>query len=363
MRPADPDQPVGRPLLVTADLDLLDDLLRLAAAAGVEPEVAVDAGSAGRSWSAAPLVLVGDDLLDDVVRSRLLRRPEVVVVAVDPHDEGVWQRAVGVGADGVVFLPDGEPALVDRLASAASGPPAGVVVCVLGGRGGAGASTLAVALAVTARRLGRRTVVVDADPLGGGIDLVLGAEDAAGARWPDLAEATGRIDPATLRAALPQAGGLCLLSWDRGTRLSVPAAAMAAVLDASVRDAELVVVDLPRHVDPAAEEALARASVTFLVVPAELRAIASAARVAAGVGLAAADLRVVVRGPAPSGISAASVATALGLPLAGEARADAALAAALERGDAPAQRRRGPLARLAERLLDDLLEPPRRHAA
>ena len=42
-----PVPPDDRPLLVTADPDLLDDLLRLAAAAGVETQVAHDVG--GRS--------------------------------------------------------------------------------------------------------------------------------------------------------------------------------------------------------------------------------------------------------------------------------------------------------------------------
>lgn len=68
----------GRPLILTEDPLLLDDLLRLCAAAGADPHVhhAVpepggtadtggaaepggDAGSTG--WESAPLVLVGDD--------------------------------------------------------------------------------------------------------------------------------------------------------------------------------------------------------------------------------------------------------------------------------------------------------------
>ncbi|MDO9455610.1 MAG: hypothetical protein Q7T52_05945, partial [Nocardioides sp.] len=47
------------PLLVTADPALRDELLRLAAAAGVAPDVAADPGSALRSWARAPVVLVG----------------------------------------------------------------------------------------------------------------------------------------------------------------------------------------------------------------------------------------------------------------------------------------------------------------
>jgi hypothetical protein len=76
--------------------------------------------------------------------------------------------------------------------------------------------------------------------------------------------------------------------------------------------------------------------------------------VAALVGPLTADLRVVVRGPAPSGLPAEVVAEALGLPLAAEARAEPGLAAALERGDPPSARGRGPLARLSGQLLDDL---------
>ena len=49
------------PLLITRDQALLDELLRLAAAAGVSPDVAADGGSALRGWVGAPLVLVGAD--------------------------------------------------------------------------------------------------------------------------------------------------------------------------------------------------------------------------------------------------------------------------------------------------------------
>lgn len=57
-----PSAPIApRPLIVTTDAELLDELVRLAAAAGVEPEVAPDAVAARRRWTAAPMVLVGTD--------------------------------------------------------------------------------------------------------------------------------------------------------------------------------------------------------------------------------------------------------------------------------------------------------------
>ena len=123
------------------------------------------AGASAASWEAAPLVLVGDDAVRRVRGAA--RRRGVVLVGRDQDDSGVWRRAVEIGADHVLMLPDGESWLVDRIADVAEGVgrPA-LTVGVIGGRGGAGASTLACALAVTSAREGRRTLLVDARSAG-----------------------------------------------------------------------------------------------------------------------------------------------------------------------------------------------------
>lgn len=220
-----------RPLAVTADPDVLDDLLRLAATAGVELDVAPDAATARRSWAAAPFVVVGVDALRSCLRAGLPRRSGVALLGTDLDDAGVWQRAVELGAEHVVFLPDAETWLVDRFADAGEDAgPAGALVAVVGGRGGAGATTLACALAVTATRAGRPTLLVDGDPLGGGIDLVFGGEEDRGVRWPDLGATRGRVPAAALTGALPRMAGLSVLSWDRGDAGGVPVEAVRAVL-------------------------------------------------------------------------------------------------------------------------------------
>jgi secretion/DNA translocation related CpaE-like protein len=358
-RPPSPAGPVAsqgrrRPLVVTSDPDLLDDLLRLAHEAGAVVDVSPDPASARRWYGGAPLVLVGIDVAAACVRAGLPRRPGLVLVGrrseSGPPD---WPVADELGADHLAVLPAAEPWLVDRMTRASRTGHA-QVVAVLGGRGGAGASVLAAGLAVTAARADLRTLLVDADPLGGGVDLVLGWESLDGLRWPALSHASGRISPPTLVEVLPQRGELVVLSWDRGDVLAVPAEAMATALDAGRRGQDLVVVDLPRRLDDASVLALAAADQAYLVVPAELRACAAAARVAAVVAPQAPSLSVVVRGPAPGGLRGAEVAQALGLPLAGSLRPEPGLARGLECGQAPARDGRGPLATLCQRLLRDL---------
>lgn len=339
------------PLIVTADPDLLDDLLRLAAAGGTEVDVAHDPAGARSRYSGAPLVLIGADQADACLRARLPRRPRVVVVDRADTPAGPWEAAQLLGAEHVAVLPAAEPWLVDRFAERHRPAERGRVLAVVGGRGGSGASVLAGGLAVTAVRSGLRTLLVDADPLGGGLDLVLGWEQVDGLRWPALAGTEGRVDPPALIQALPHRGDLVLLSFSRDDLLAVPGEAMAATLDAARRGRDLVVVDLPRHLDEAAVLALQSADRALLVVPAELRAIAAAARVCATVTPHCENLAVVVRGPAPGRLKARDVARGLGLPLAGTLRPEPRICGALERGEAPTADGRGPLADLCARLV------------
>ena len=339
-------------LLATADDVLLDDLLRLAAAAGVTPRVESDLVGVRRGWQAASLVLVGRDLADDVARAQPVRRTGVLVVGTDLDDAGIYQVAVAIGADGVVVLPDGEAAVADRLADCVDGAVgSAVTLAVVGGCGGAGASALAAALAVSGTRRGLRTMLVDADPLGGGIDLFFGGEHETGTRWPALTGTTGRVNGAALRAALPVFGGLSVLSWDRDDVVALPREAMRSVLGAAQRSSDLVVVDLPRRCDEAAEEVLTRSTSTLLVVPRDVRACAAAGRIGGQVGLLANDLRVVVRdGPAPS-LRPADVAAQLGVPLAGELRNDRDLPRQVDDGRFEAGPR-SPLGKVCTALLD-----------
>ncbi len=321
-------------LIVTADDRLLDDLLRLAAAAGVTPQVESDPTAVRRHWQAAPLVLVGSDLSGKIARAQPVRRTGVVVVGNDLDDAGIYQAAVAIGADQVVVLPDGEAGLADRLADSVDedGSGSAVTVGVVGGCGGAGASTLAAALAICATRRRLRTMLIDGDPLGGGIDMLFGGEHGTGMRWPQLAGTTGRVSATALRSALPDYDDLSVLSWDREDLVTVPPEAMRSVLGAAQRSCDLVVVDLPRYGGEAADEVLARATSTVLLVPRDVRASAAAARVAGRLSLAGSDIRVVARDSTAGSLKPADVAAHLGLPLTAQLHLDKDLDDQIESG-------------------------------
>jgi secretion/DNA translocation related CpaE-like protein len=312
---------------MVSDPDLLDAVLRLAAAAGCELQRAVDPPQARAFWNTAPLVLLDAAAAAQCARAGLPRRGEVVLAVRGEPQAAVWRHAVAVGAEHVVALPEAEQWLVAALTDAAEGPrPGGSVLAVIGGRGGAGASVFAAAVAVTAVREGARALLVDCDPLGGGLDLVLGAEDLGGLRWPGVGVEGGRVPAAALHAALPSPrigrrdGELGVLSCDRSTHGPTPAA-VRAVVEAGRRAGDTVVCDLPRYPTDASVAALSVADLVALVVPADVRSCAAGARVAARLGQ--------------------------------HMRPEPGLARTLERGEAP-PRPRGPLAGAARAVLAEM---------
>ncbi|MGH3631168.1 MAG: septum site-determining protein Ssd, partial [Sciscionella sp.] len=211
----------------------------------------------------------------------------------------------------------------------------GRIVSVIGARGGAGASVFAGALGVAAAGSGRRSLLVDCDPLGSGLDVLFGLEDVGGLRWPDLTLTTGRIAASALHEALVSAPGprgeLTLLSGARSG--SGPTeTALHPVLDTSKRAGDLVVCDLPRSVTGPAAVAIGQSDLVVVLVPAEVRACGCARRLTAELAQLGASIAVVVRGPAPGGLRASDIAAALDLPPVAVMRPEPGLDRRLEQG-------------------------------
>lgn len=280
--------------------------------------------------------------------------------ADDPSWTGVGRRFAWVGVRGgarapddgrCLVLPDAAEEVLARIRAAGSARRARVVG-VLGARGGAGASCLAAALSRTCADRGLVAGLVDLDAARGGIDVLIGIEHEPGLRWADVASEPAGFDAVELLARLPAWRGVRVLSADvRGRGDGDGEAALAAV--ASQVDA--MVVDLPRT---AVEDGTAArwCDVVVVVAGCDVQSVAGAQ--ACSRALAGQDVRLVVRGPAPGGLTAEEVADASRLPLLAHMPPERSLAAALERGVAPGDRRRGPLARTARRLMTELdLDP------
>lgn len=330
-------------LLITSATSLHDAVVPLCAASGVEAQVCAEPDLALAAWSAADLVLVGVDVADRVVALAPPRRPGVYVVGVAPGD-AVFRAAVELGAASVVDLQEGAEWLVDVLADVGERASPGRTVGVVGGAGGAGATTLACALAQwhAARA---PTLLVDADPLGPGLDRLLGMEDLSGVRWEGLAETAGRLGARALRESVPRREFLGVLTWS-GLRRRLDVATARRILPAAVRGHDLVVLDLARQAGPALAELVDRCDDLLVVTPATVPGLAATARLVADLGRTS-RAGLVVR---PGGLSDTDAEQVTGLPVVAAVGDQRGLAASVDRG-LGALAGRGPLARAARDLL------------
>ena len=339
---------------------LRDDVDRVAAAATVAVVHAAEPSSS-KSWSAAAAVLLDEQAARRCAAQALPRRDRVILVGQAPLGEEHWHAAITVGAQRVLTLPEQEGELVVLLADAVESvlddARQGPIAAIVAGRGGAGASVLAAALAMSVPD----ALLVDVDPWSGGMDLLLGAETTAGLRWPDLSLRGGRVGYSSLRDALPRHGGVTLLANGRGGG-EIDPTALAAVVEAGSRGGATVVCDVPRRSTAAAEVALDIADLVIVVVTAEVRACASASAMVPWLSAINPNVGLVVRGPAPGGLRASEVVGSVGLPLLAATRPQHGVAEALERGGLRISRR-SPLAATARRVLTVLQRHPAETAA
>lgn len=193
-------------------------------------------------------------------------------------------------------------------------PGAGVVLTFIGAAGGAGTSTLAGAVArvlagkvATGSGEGLDPVLVDGHRYSGGLDLLLGLEDSIGARWGDIQIGDGNVDRGIFVRALPRtADGIAVLTHSRSTLPAQmnegpqqPAAWERAV--AVLGAGGVTLVDTP----PGGH--MVRSDHTFIVTPAEVRAAASAALIAAECRASSTPASVVLRHRAWSGMTAEDI--------------------------------------------------------
>lgn len=330
------------------DPELIAGVDRVVAAVGAR-RVAAEMPTR-RGWLAAAAVVLDEHSALRCAHAGLPRRDGVLVVVPGAAPAGVWAAALGVGAQQVCAVPADEDDLVRHLADAVetAGAPtrSGRVIGVMPGRGGAGASVFAAALAQCAGE----SLLVDIDPFGGGIDLLLGSEAVPGLRWPDLRVQRGRLTWPAVREVLPRRGRVSILSGNRSFH-EIDPGALAAVLDAGRRAGVTVFCDIPRQLSPASLCALQSTDLLVLLTSCDVRGAAAAATTVSVLTTLNPAIGLVVRGPTPGGLRAADVAAAASVPLLAAMRPEPALSQRLESGGLRV-RRRSPLARAARTVLD-----------
>jgi len=209
-----------------------------------------------------------------------------------------------------------------------------LVVGVVGARGGAGASTLAAAVAA---RFARRTAtaLVDLDRSSAGVDVLLALEESDGVRWPDLTAARGDVDGAQVLALLPRWGPCAVLSADRYRPGLPDPGVLADVLHALAGVCGVVVLDLERVGVVTGDSFAPVCDAVVVVAPRDLRSVAGLLALRAPLVAHGAFVGLVTTGPSPGGLGHDELAQAIDLPVLARLGVDRRTAAATERGGVP----------------------------
>ena len=225
------------------------------------------------------------------------------------------------------------------------------IIGVVGGSGGVGASALTAAIAVRGAQAGLRTVCLDGDRLGGGLDVTLGIEQERGVRWPDLSGARGRIDGPALLRVLPSADGVAVLSFDRARDVRLAAEILHEVLVALSLATDLVVVDLPRPDHEVFGAFSPAVDSIVLLAGSGICDLAGASAIAEHLIPLCPDVWLCLRAGAKGGHLAETVAVALDLPLLAILREEPSLAADLLHGIPPGTSPKSAMAVAADAVL------------
>ncbi len=293
------------PIVISKDSAIVEMVMAAAAAVNVHPQILKESESIKKLWTKAGVVIIGSDCASMVASLGIPLRESTYLCGYDSDQLLQWSVPLQASC---FRLPDQSESLASVLSrNEGSVHQGGQIFSVISGTGGAGSSTLAAGLAVTAARSGKSVALVELDPCGGGIDLLFGAEDISGWRWNDLNGARGHIGD--LRGHLPSMSSVDLVSMASPVRearqsqnrgishhLSAPlrpsGEAIRSVINSLQRSYEVVIVDGELVINDMEWLNPRR----LLLVPAHLRAVVAARAKVSHYEIADAAL-VVRRGP------------------------------------------------------------------
>ncbi|RNE49011.1 septum site-determining protein Ssd [Corynebacterium alimapuense] len=281
-------------LVAVGDPVLHPEATHVAAATGFGVIDTADPREISRLHSRAHAILFDAETAAHI--ATLTRRPSLFLLAADPGPLD-WRAALSCHAEQAYLLPAQAAELLSALGHAAmpraeprtDEPSAawtatGTLIAVTGAVGGAGTSTLAAAIAREAAH-DHEVTLIDGVDNSGGLDLLLGLEETPGARWPDLRLGEGLIAAEDLRAALPASSdGIAVLSTARSTLADpfrLDHRSLRPVLDCLREFSGVTVIDLPPGGHVGEETIIDACDLAVLLIPAEVRPAAAAARIVA----------------------------------------------------------------------------------
>jgi pilus assembly protein CpaE len=153
------------------------------------------------------------------------------------------------------------------------------VLMVVGTRGGVGASTVAINIAGTLARQGKKTILLDLDLQFGSIALTLDIDPGHGLR--EALDRPERVDSMFLNSSAVKVGeNLHVLAAEEGVNepVIVSGEPLATLLHELQRHFDAIVVDMPRHVAAGNWEAISRAHAVLIVADLSLVGIRDTTR-------------------------------------------------------------------------------------
>jgi pilus assembly protein CpaE len=240
----------------------------------------------------APRQLVVDISTSAMALSELAALAEVcppsvsVVVIGERNDVGLFRELLRMGVDEYIS----KPLTIDLLTRLLGGPGAvvqpvhqvrtGKLVACVGARGGVGVSTVAANVAwYLAHNVDRRVALLDLDPFGGPLNIMLGTQCNNG--LSDVLKNVRRLDPQYLeRTMVPAGGKLFVLSaqaaLDSGETIDTDS--LRELVNELKRHFHYVIVDMPNRAGGSSIAMLEEAQVVALVTEPSVYAARETAR-------------------------------------------------------------------------------------
>jgi pilus assembly protein CpaE len=212
--------------------------------------------------------------------------PGTMVIATGmANDVALYRDLKNAGIYEYLVKPIDPEALKTVVLEAASGgakvePDANKpVLMVVGTRGGVGASTVAINIAGTLARQGKKTILLDLDLQFGSIALTLDIDPGHGLR--EALDSPERVDSMFLNSsAVKVADNLYVLAAEEGVgeAVGVNSESLTTLLRELQRHFDAIVVDLPRHVASGNWDAISRAHALLIVADLSLVGIRDTTR-------------------------------------------------------------------------------------